>query len=117
MRAADKAARAEARKITAGLCELKRACDEYARSRQECATAGDYDKCMEIRLGAAERLFGVRTSADACETNGSLKPDFKPTLMLKAGRSEWPSRCLMIAHGIQPPGCFGKTKHAPGTMS
>ena len=32
-------------------CELKPLCERYAKTRLECAVAGSYSQCMEIKLG------------------------------------------------------------------
>jgi hypothetical protein len=49
------------------LCDLSVVCKKYATERKSCATAGDYDKCMRIRMDSD---YGRSTSL--CVNDGSL---------------------------------------------
>ena len=49
------------------LCELRSLCERYASVRQECATAGNYEKCIEIKTGYSQRFFDA-----SCRNDGSV---------------------------------------------
>lgn len=53
MDAAAQERRAEAADHMRYLCQLPSMCAEYGRARQECATAGSYDRCMTIKMDGA----------------------------------------------------------------
>jgi hypothetical protein len=92
--AADKAAKAAAKKTTSVLCNAESVCDEYAGARRACAVAGDYEKCMAIRLDAelTEKLPIL------CKPDGILNADAKTRLLKATNRTEWPSswECLWL---------------------
>jgi hypothetical protein len=58
---------AEARAETRYLCRLRRICPDYADARQACATAGNLDRCLSIKLGDAN--FGL---IGACTHDGHV---------------------------------------------
>jgi hypothetical protein len=33
------------------MCRVKRACERYGTVRQECATAGDFNNCISVKMG------------------------------------------------------------------
>src|SRR2546422_125008 len=56
------------------LCALQAVCLRYASSRQACATAGNYNLCMSIKVGADGGKI------DPCTDNGNVlyPPDDMP---------------------------------------
>lgn len=38
---------------TKGLCQLKSACRRYGDARQQCAASGDFQRCIEGKMGEA----------------------------------------------------------------
>ena len=95
-KAATKAAR---KKATATLCQVERACDEYARERRACAVAGNFDKCMEIRnseLTEALDNFMRDGWLVSCTTDG-LSADAKDRVLKRKNLTKWPSpwECLV----------------------
>ena len=51
------------------LCDLKPICLDYAKARQNCATAGNYKMCMEIKLGN-DRYWQTKEN---CTDTGELE--------------------------------------------
>ena len=54
-------------------------CRDYSGARQECATAGNFDLCLEVKMGAAKR----RAAATACTDDGQprgVDPSTLPSL-------------------------------------
>jgi hypothetical protein len=50
-REAEAQRQAAAAERKASLCHLQSVCVRYGRARQECATAGDYKNCVDIKMG------------------------------------------------------------------
>jgi hypothetical protein len=50
------------------LCKAKNLCPDYAKVRQECAIAGNYKMCMEIKLGQENYL----ESGKICTPDGQV---------------------------------------------
>lgn len=48
------------------LCRLKSTCQRYASVRQECATAGNFATCIDVKLGDDASLIS------ACRNDGGL---------------------------------------------
>jgi hypothetical protein len=46
-----RAAAAAKHEETVAVCRLKSICKQFARARQECATAGSFETCMRVKLG------------------------------------------------------------------
>jgi hypothetical protein len=70
---ANKARKAETRQMEASanaakreLCRRVRICREYGQARQQCAVAGNFDACIQIKMGAeASRI-------DSCSKTDSF---------------------------------------------
>jgi hypothetical protein len=45
------------------LCHLKLVCYKYGTTRQECATAGNFDRCIQVKMG--DRDFRSKAYARA----------------------------------------------------
>jgi hypothetical protein len=50
-RAQQTAEQATKRKQDRALCRVKSICEEYAHVRQECATAGNFQTCVRVKMG------------------------------------------------------------------
>jgi len=48
------------------LCRARDLCTRYANYRQECATAGNFDLCLNVKMGDDAAKIG------ACTNNGNL---------------------------------------------
>lgn len=59
----------ENRNILSERCKIIRICKKFSESRQNCATAGNYNLCLNIKLGNDYNL-----------TNWVCTPDGKPKL-------------------------------------
>jgi hypothetical protein len=59
------------------LCRIKNACSAFADARQECATAGDFNHCLEIKLGTEFQFISL------CSTEGEFvnAPDDMPSVV------------------------------------
>lgn len=57
-----------------GLCHQEAVCERYGPARQECATAGNYNNCITIKLGSLDA-----STVDACTEDGKLA--FRPSDM------------------------------------
>jgi hypothetical protein len=55
-------ARAAAISRLRDLCTIRSICSKYASARQECATAGNFDQCMKIKMGDDAWKVGSCTS-------------------------------------------------------
>ena len=67
-RSAKDAALSARREHDVALCHLKAACTKYGDSRQGCATAGNFDNCMTVKMGDVD-LSMVKAS---CSNDGAL---------------------------------------------
>jgi hypothetical protein len=67
-------------------CNYSRICTKYASSRQDCAIAGDFEKCIGIKMGG-DTLF-----VDYCTDGGEVKSEVKSDLIKNATTFSWPSR-------------------------
>src|SRR5260370_1338965 len=49
------------------LCQLKSTCVKYAQVRQQCATAGNFENCISVKMGN-----GFRSSGSGCTDDGNV---------------------------------------------
>jgi hypothetical protein len=52
------------------LCSIKLACLKYGAVRQECATAGNFETCVEVKMGEPALRF-----TDECTADGGVQGD------------------------------------------
>jgi hypothetical protein len=50
---------------TKELCAIKAVCEKYGEVRQQCATAGNYQNCLQIKMGT-----GDYDKVEACTEDG-----------------------------------------------
>ena len=55
---------------TANLCRWENVCSDYPKTRDVCATAGSFDKCMSIKLGTRD---DYDTAQSVCTNDGGMK--------------------------------------------
>ena len=60
-------ARSPEAEVKRQLCLYKRVCRKYASSRQDCAVAGDFQNCLQIRMGGEMRFVSE------CTNDGGIK--------------------------------------------
>jgi hypothetical protein len=48
------------------ICAIRLICTNYGRTRQACATAGNFDRCMDIKLGNQSDARGL------CSDDGTM---------------------------------------------
>ena len=68
------------------LCKLGSICSRYGAVRQECATAGNFNNCVRVKMGDADS-----SQIDNCTQDGKLayvSPDGTPNLV----------ECFLVAH-------------------
>jgi hypothetical protein len=63
--AVDRAAQAER---VAGICHIRRVCNDYGIARQECAVAGDFGLCLNVKMGRQDF-----PPASVCSDDGSIR--------------------------------------------
>jgi hypothetical protein len=83
------AERAAADENTKRLCALKSKCAKYGRVRQECAVAGDFQNCLQIRMGDVDL-----DAAFVCTGEG------KP--MIPESQIPGPVSCFQVSHSEPP---------------
>ena len=44
------------------MCRVKAVCERFAAVRQECATAGNFENCVSVKLGDAASMIGECTN-------------------------------------------------------
>jgi|SRR5215469_6816871 len=71
---------ARARKVQQALCALRPICKDFARARQECAAAGNYGTCIQIKMGSDRFWIAEASCTEAGEVAG-LPPDKQPTVL------------------------------------
>ena len=54
------------------LCKMENVCSSYPDLRDVCATAGSFDKCMEVKYGTREKYDATK---QACTNDGKLQMD------------------------------------------
>lgn len=59
-------------KKTAALCIQIGDCADYPRLRDVCATAGSFEKCMEVKYGSSETYDDAKM---LCTNDGKVKMD------------------------------------------
>lgn len=64
--------------ITAALCHFEAVCSNFPGFRDACSTAGNFDKCMEIKMGSKEEYISA-TSLCTNDGNLSVESDKRPT--------------------------------------
>jgi hypothetical protein len=57
--------------VAQSLCKAQAICRRYAMVRQECATAGDFNLCIRVKMAG---------DVASCEDNGDLYSDTRPTV-------------------------------------
>lgn len=57
------------------LCHLKQACETFAKVRQECAVAGNYGQCLDIKMGDDASIVSMSCTFDG---KVALPPDDMP---------------------------------------
>jgi hypothetical protein len=64
------------------LCEVQAVCLHYQEARQNCATAGSFDKCLEIKMEGYEIPY-IISYIDECLDKGRLRdmPPETPTIV------------------------------------
>jgi hypothetical protein len=67
------------------ICHLYSVCKKFSASRQECAVAGSYSRCMEIKMGGDNDLIGL------CTSDGDVNVSYYPP-------SVQPSRAECLAY-------------------
>jgi hypothetical protein len=72
-------------------CKYAHICTKYASSRQDCATAGNLEKCIEIKMGGDVHFVAY------CTDDGEVKSEVKSNLLKDVTDFTWPSRqaCLL----------------------
>jgi hypothetical protein len=87
----------------AALCNADRACSTYKTTRFDCASAGNFEKCLVVRLGIEElpsgwASFFVDSLPGVCGPDGHLKDGLKDDLRRAAERDRWPTsaECLRV---------------------
>jgi hypothetical protein len=82
-RAADVAEQEAAQKATSEqdryLCHLESVCENYSTVRQDCATAGNFDNCVKVKMGDDDVPL-----IDSCTNDGKLAypPEKMPSSLL-----------------------------------
>jgi hypothetical protein len=66
-REASKQAAKEHQEFLTAMCHQQGVCDKFGKARQECATAGNYDRCIDIKLGADDAA-----SVGSCTEDGKM---------------------------------------------
>jgi hypothetical protein len=61
------AKRSAEKERTKFLCAVKSACSKYAEARQECAVAGNFDNCLQVKMGSEDYAL-----KDSCTEDGKL---------------------------------------------
>jgi hypothetical protein len=56
------------------LCAAKARCSAYGEARQTCATAGDFENCLQIKMGNE-----YSSARSQCVSNGKLNPTVAST--------------------------------------
>lgn len=59
-------------------CRLQKVCEKYSQVRQDCAVAGDFDKCVEVRMG--DESYRIAQ----CGQDGRIIYEEKPTIAERA---------------------------------
>ena len=57
---------------TLAVCRLESVCADYPDVRDVCATAGSFEKCMEVKLGSREKYDSLKR---ACTNDGKVMMD------------------------------------------
>lgn len=70
------AVRREKLEILKYKCKLKDLCPNYAKVRQDCATAGSFEKCVSVRLGDDDALAASMQCTNDGHLNGVDAPGF-----------------------------------------
>ena len=65
------------------LCELQETCAEYAKARHDCAVAGDFAKCLEVRMSTSLYYAGM------CSNDGRLTLDVESPGTLRCLALQW----------------------------
>jgi hypothetical protein len=61
---------------TASLCRLRVLCNDYPGARDVCATAGNFEKCMAIKLGSRD---DYQDATRLCTNSGEFAVDPEKT--------------------------------------
>lgn len=57
------------------LCHAAAVCPRYAKTRQECATAGSFRTCIDVRMGKDAAIIGMCTDEGELRSEPEDMPD------------------------------------------